>query len=1236
MPDYQSKYVFTFELHGDKALQEAKRLQAALEKSLKGSSDDAAAKALERQNAAYAKLLQTTADMAQSITRLQGRTEQLTKALRDQAARGWQAVESRATSAGQAMQKAGQQGEKSLEQLMAPTQAAGRLVEGNLTLFPSQATDHGLIQDALYLSRERAYARDQQIQRTRNTVQGNLVDVLRQVEEQKKKEARQAELLEWRLVQGAYRTELNINKEYEPDRRHALNAQIASRFEAPQYAGVGLTPRQWLGEYVAGLQEGGKKYADFRRQGYEMQGMGRQWLFASTAAAGGIALMSNEYLEFNEVATRAGMAMELQIGQLDALQDAVLETSQQMGVFDPDQLAEGVRLWAAGTGESVQTSEQMNRVLQDTVSIQKLAAMNSVDFGTAVENVGGAMHEFGMNVNDVNEIAAVFNYVSAKTFANVDDIGEAFKMVGPVAHSMGISFTEAASALALLSDQNIKGTMAGRAFRQMLIQLNKPSKEYNATMNEMLGFSEEQGEAWRKEIFPQGEFVGMAGFIGTLAENLGQYNQEEQNRRLAVLATANALPALTSLVQQQIEVQDEGINVLSVFEKTMTGMVDSEVLAYQRWYEATTGLPYSLEGAIAKFTNQWETYEAQDSVRAARMKQRWEAAIIGLGEAFTSDLLPAVEGVSGALIGLLNLFEEHPWLRSVVTTGVIGGGLGGAGLLGAGQLVQVGANIAIINTALKQAGGLGALLTSMGTFGALLKIAGGAALVGGAGLLAGGAGALLISGAQGAATADTRQAQEAELADVDAAVQKRFNELFRRELFGGNAFIPRNEEARQIVLQVNQREADYAKQGSFLSYGLENEGQVRRALILLERELIAAAEEAAAWAWRLQMSVPGADMPTSRAKQIQDGTYVRFPTPAYTPLDDSQLEIAQAYDDYLQERDDVIAQYDDRAEDAQESFDDWKVKSSRDLGRQLADLERSEGRDTEQRREEQQDRLAKLDADFYRQQEEAAEKHHLNLRRMREDHNDRLVDLLEAGDVRGITKEMGRYKKERQRAIEDYDLQQRDRQEEYSRQRQEAEASFEEEEAQRKEANDRRRQEMLEDYALQLADRQEALDEQLAELEEAKGKELTALEKAQEELQAQLHGVEAIENAHFKLRYKQAETFWNDMEALQNEKMLALIQQYEEFYLGKAGFEAAADDLLWSERDMGEPSNPYTPQGGLFGGRSNEGVVLYMQNDFTGVSVEDRAWIEQMIDVRVPSILEQAVRQAKHAGRGTY
>ena len=100
-----------------------------------------------------------------------------------------------------------------------------------------------------------------------------------------------------------------------------------------------------------------------------------------------------------------------------------------------------------------------------------LAAASGIDLATSADIATNIMKGMRLEVSDLGNLVDVL----AKTTnsANVDmfELGEAMKIVAPVAAAAGQSVEETAALIGALGDAGIKGTLAGTSLRRMIINL---------------------------------------------------------------------------------------------------------------------------------------------------------------------------------------------------------------------------------------------------------------------------------------------------------------------------------------------------------------------------------------------------------------------------------------------------------------------------------------------------------------------------------------------------------------------------------------------------------------------------------------------------------------------------------------------------------------------------------------------------------------------------------------------
>jgi len=106
----------------------------------------------------------------------------------------------------------------------------------------------------------------------------------------------------------------------------------------------------------------------------DIQGIGRSMQFAGTALTGSLALAGRSYLELATETDRASRSLMLNRDLTNELRREVIDLAGDLALLDPQAMAEGITIWAQATGQAVESSNDLRRVLEQTIPVQQLAA----------------------------------------------------------------------------------------------------------------------------------------------------------------------------------------------------------------------------------------------------------------------------------------------------------------------------------------------------------------------------------------------------------------------------------------------------------------------------------------------------------------------------------------------------------------------------------------------------------------------------------------------------------------------------------------------------------------------------------------------------------------------------------------------------------------------------------------------------------------------------------------------
>ena len=157
------------------------------------------------------------------------------------------------------------------------------------------------------------------------------------------------------------------------------------------------------------------------------------------------------------------------------------EKARELGAstrYTASQAAEGMLLLSRA-GFEVNESLTM---IQDTLD---LATAGQLELGEASGFVANSIRQFGLEAYNATQIASTFIAVSNNANTDVRQMAEAMRYAGTISAAIGMSFEETASAIGILGDRGVQGSMAGTQLRGTLIALANPTDKARAAIEKL-------------------------------------------------------------------------------------------------------------------------------------------------------------------------------------------------------------------------------------------------------------------------------------------------------------------------------------------------------------------------------------------------------------------------------------------------------------------------------------------------------------------------------------------------------------------------------------------------------------------------------------------------------------------------------------------------------------------------------------------------------------------------------
>ena len=232
-------------------------------------------------------------------------------------------------------------------------------------------------------------------------------------------------------------------------------------------------------EYSQGLEDALRvtksQLADLESQ---FKKAGETLTLALTVPLAGIATASlSAFSGFEKAMNRVSVLGEITGQSLDKLKKQAIQLGADT-VFSAKEAAEAMSNLA-------QSGFNANQIFQSMPGTLGLATAGQLNLADATRIAADVLRGFHFDAGQMGEVSSAIAKSAVMAGSSVSEMGNAFKYVGPVASSAGISFKEVSAALTILGNAGIRGESAGTALRAMFMHLLNPSKEATAAMSKL-------------------------------------------------------------------------------------------------------------------------------------------------------------------------------------------------------------------------------------------------------------------------------------------------------------------------------------------------------------------------------------------------------------------------------------------------------------------------------------------------------------------------------------------------------------------------------------------------------------------------------------------------------------------------------------------------------------------------------------------------------------------------------
>lgn len=225
--------------------------------------------------------------------------------------------------------------------------------------------------------------------------------------------------------------------------------------------------------------------------------------------------------------------------EFDALRAKAIELGGSTA-FSANEVAEAMTEMAKAGWDSQQILDGMGGVLD-------AAAASGENLGTVSTIVADAITGFGLEAKESTRIADLLTQAANSGTIGINDLGESFKYIAPVAGSMGLSIEDVTTALSAMSMSGIKGSQAGTSLRGVLTRMVKPTDQVAAAMDK-LGIVLTNSD---------GTFKSLDKILLEMRGSFSGLTDEQKTYYAATLAGQEGMSGLLSLLNISQEEYDE-------------------------------------------------------------------------------------------------------------------------------------------------------------------------------------------------------------------------------------------------------------------------------------------------------------------------------------------------------------------------------------------------------------------------------------------------------------------------------------------------------------------------------------------------------------------------------------------------------------------------------------------------------------------------------------------------------
>ena len=325
----------------------------------------------------------------------------------------------------------------------------------------------------------------------------------------------------------------------------------------------------------------------------------------------------------------ATMSKVQAVGEMTAEQlTVVTEKAKEMG--------RTTKFTATEAGEAftymAQAGWSTEQMLAGIDGVLALSSADGLDLASTASIVTDSIAAFGLQASDTARFADVLAKAAAATNVDVAQMGETFTYVAPIAGAMGYTIEDMSTAIGLMANASVKGSMAGTALKTAISNMVTPTDEQASLMKE-LGVS-------------MTDSAGNANTFMTVMQSLrGGFSKLSATEKTAAASTLFGSYAMSGMLAI-MNATDDSFNSLAESIENSQGtaeqmaevMLDNVAGSFTLLQSAMEGVKISLGTRLAPYLRQFTTW--------------------------LTGKMPAIEKAIGEVMDFVD--EKINWLRATI------------------------------------------------------------------------------------------------------------------------------------------------------------------------------------------------------------------------------------------------------------------------------------------------------------------------------------------------------------------------------------------------------------------------------------------------------------------------------------------------------------------------------------------------------------------------------------------